>query len=354
MLGCEYLHDKPRPPLLDGKGQLGTWKELAARFRHVAATAPAAWNVTLMGSRRMQSRSRLSQSDKISLGLCGAAVEGIVGELGFLGLTADSLSKTCPKNSDSHDPNTCSSNGAELTAGLMLAASDILSLPNLCGLRDVTGTNCASDLLSLFGGIAQPVAVGFAIPEDCQMPPNEDGTKREGSQYLPHGRRLSPESEGHDLHFLSKRLPALVLDRTLVALDDSSISQARQHDIANCYFSAQNLGGSLAALGLILAQVTDDCKSPESQDDEASCAADITTAIGYMAAAISLSASVASTCPIEDVPKSACVANSADIVEAASIMAAFGAAVEQDCRQGTSVASVRKVRAPIPIAIAFR
>merc|ERR1712232_1256221 len=103
--------------------------------------------------------------------------------------------------------------------------------------------------------------------------------------------------------------------------------QERQHDIANCYFNAQSLAGGLATLGLTAAKASYDCKSQDKEDDQQNCAADIATIISEMAGVIGSAATVASTCPVQEVEDADCVATAADIVDSAAIFAAFGAAV---------------------------
>eukprot|EP00931_Biecheleriopsis_adriatica_P012858 TRINITY_DN11410_c0_g1_i3.p1 TRINITY_DN11410_c0_g1~~TRINITY_DN11410_c0_g1_i3.p1 ORF type:complete len:543 (+),score=78.81 TRINITY_DN11410_c0_g1_i3:116-1744(+) len=327
-----------------------------------------------------------SMAWKFSGATCGTSLENTLQSIGQAGICADTVRFHCDKNKSGYDYYNCNSNIAGIVSNLLWAGSFIAALPEYCNRSTFEGEDCASDMLWFFGDAAELAMDSISLQSSC------NGTDKANNTDDDKGRLLGDENEQkvsnrarpwsppkmfagtfrkfkaayqkHRRHLSNVRGAANGhTSRVLPSLPQVSVSPGvlpeggnekrdRELDIANCYFSVENLLASIVdtvldiwvsvvACGKLANPDFDPAKDEDGGDDKDPhedkriCAADVLGSTSDIMSLVNLAANIANNCPVETPKYTGCVADTSDLSASIVGIGAWGAAIKEDCENGT-------------------
>jgi len=317
---------------------------------------------------------------------CGLSIENLIQAYGNLGVSADVVRFNCDKSdSETYDEIVCNSNTAGIVSGIFESSSYIAALPAFCNRSDIMGTSCAADLLTFMFDSTQLAVDGISLQDSCDIAHQAEVSgdrmlwEKEVEEHQQQVKQLyqkaldkwsgkdqsfHQDAKGHKIATLpaiplqGRRLPATPrrLHPTGARNDgDALADRTRQQDITACYFSVENLGGTIAATVFdfwVTVVACDDLHLGQFKagDEEGKrvCAADITASMTDIISLANLASNIANLCPVEAPIGAGCGADTTDVALSVTQIASTSAAFYDDCKGDGGAGAVDGIVAAVP------
>eukprot|EP00441_Pelagodinium_beii_P027745 CAMPEP_0197680878 /NCGR_PEP_ID=MMETSP1338-20131121/93996_1 /TAXON_ID=43686 ORGANISM="Pelagodinium beii, Strain RCC1491" /NCGR_SAMPLE_ID=MMETSP1338 /ASSEMBLY_ACC=CAM_ASM_000754 /LENGTH=428 /DNA_ID=CAMNT_0043262117 /DNA_START=57 /DNA_END=1343 /DNA_ORIENTATION=- len=276
--------------------------------------------------------------------LCGLALENIIQSLGESGICSDYVRFKCNQSSDdSSDDINCRANIAGIISNLFFAASYITALPSYCNRSDFDHSQCLADAMWFTADAAEIAMDGISLQDTCNQSGNWTEEQQERllkmqDMYLKtkmkHKTKKKPQLR-HGMGVLPS-LPVRGLGTPDIIPDPAS-KRDRERNIADCYFNAENMVGTVVATVLDIWVTVLACNKKRhnvvySAEQQRVCAADAVGSVSDILALVNLAASIADLCPVQNPRYAGCVGDTSDMASSIVGLGAWAASIYDDCK----------------------
>mmetsp|Transcript_118405 Transcript_118405/g.315131 ORF Transcript_118405/g.315131 Transcript_118405/m.315131 type:complete len:531 (-) Transcript_118405:117-1709(-) len=302
----------------------------------------------------IEEQIREQAANSLSLGLCVTSANAALVTVANAGLDLNAALLVCRNNTIDGNQDfsrlDCASNALDFIGQVSGLAAILATMPSLCNLQNDLKAICASDISLFVSAAATFAGDGITLKQDCP------GFEEPGPVWGLHGGANQPrfgyaagqepirrlrEAPPHDLQGWWNRwqerqrrrqqqAKELEKEEQLGGLDKLQQMENDQA-LANCWMFIYAATNDAAAVALDIWASQQDCANMETEDERATCAADIISTIADFSQILSDALSAAANCPICLPPRVACVADGFDIAVQALTFGAWGAVIKQDC-----------------------